>query len=214
MDQGTDRISEDLKDIVRTRGAIADKLELIERRLTSSVEEAKAKADEIVGRTQASVQEAVDSVKAATDPQRLAHDHPWLLLSGAIAVGMTLGVALRSTSRQNGVIPYYPPNAHAAEVMPEAEHEETRQEGVYPYYPGDHAQSRARTPGSTQAASFLGDLGNVAAHEFSHVRGELLAMASGILRAWVRDTVRNVVASAMSTEQRAQRRRPGRERTV
>lgn len=136
MDQGTDRISEDLKDIVRTRGAIADKLELIERRLTSSVEEAKAKADEIVGRTQASVQEAVDSVKAATDPQRLAHDHPWLLLSGAIAVGMTLGVALRSTSRQNGVIPYYPPNAHAAEVMPEAEHEETRQEGVYPYYPG------------------------------------------------------------------------------
>lgn len=111
MDKGTDRISEDIKDIARTRAAIADKLELIERRLTSTMEEAKAKADDVVGQTRATVQEALDSIKAATDPRRVAHNHPWLLVSGAIAVGMTLEIALRPSRRRDGVIQYYPPQA-------------------------------------------------------------------------------------------------------
>lgn len=214
MDQGTDRISEDLKDIVRTRGSIADKLELIERRLTFSVEEAKAKADEIVGRTQATMQDAVASVKQATDPRRLAHDHPWLLLSGAIAVGMTLGIALKSSRRQDGVIPYYPPRAHAADVMPEEEDEDagTRQEGVYPYYPEEHPRHHGRS--KSQAASLLGDLGDVVTQEFGKARSELLAMASGILRSWVRETVRNVVATAIPPEQRGSFRGQERKRTV
>ena len=200
MDQGTDRIAEDLKEIVRTRGAIADKLDLIERRLASSVEEAWTKADDVIDRTQTTMFQALDSVKAATDPRRLANDHPWLLLSGAIAVGMTLGTALHASRRRSGVTPYYPPKADAADVMPSEGTDVTRREGVYPYYPDD--RPRTRRVDTDRETSLLGDLGGVVAHELNQVRDELIAMASGILRAWVRETVRHVVASAVPPDTR------------
>jgi DNA anti-recombination protein RmuC len=50
MDKEMDRIAQDVKDIVQTRTAIADKLENLEHRFTSMVEEAKTMAQAFTDR--------------------------------------------------------------------------------------------------------------------------------------------------------------------
>ncbi len=185
MDQGTAQIAEDLKDLVQTRAAIADKLGLIERRLTQSVEEAKTKAEQVVLDTQASIRSAVHTIKRVTNPSRIASTHPWLMVAGAMLVGYAAG---QVQHRGNpGVMPYYPPGSQGAPVMPPPGRKSDSRPGVYPSYP--ETDSRSRTPPISRA-SLLGDLGQVLTQGLGQAREELIQTAQSVFRGWLQDVLR------------------------
>ncbi len=189
MDKGMDRIAQDVKDIVQTRTAIADKLEKLEHRFTSTVEEAKMMAEDFTDRAQAIVEDTVESVKEVTDPSRLASNYPWLMVSGAIMAGFAVGRLF--SQGETGVTPYYPPGSHAANVMPASGSEPTTKEGVYPFYPqssvDEHSTSTSSTASST--SSILTYVGPVIAEALGQVRGDLVEIGKSTLRAWLKEAV-------------------------
>lgn len=115
MDQRRGHIAEDVSDIVRTRNAISDKLELLERRIEETVQGAKLSAGELVDRARDAADEFLDKTKQTFDPTYQVHQHPWLMVGGAIAVGYVLGLlesrAAGQSRSRGGVYPYYPPSA-------------------------------------------------------------------------------------------------------
>jgi hypothetical protein len=192
MDKGMDRIAQDVKDIVQTRTAIADKLDKLEHRFTSSVEEAKMMAEDFAERAQAVVEDTVESVKEVTDPSRLASNYPWLMVSGAIMAGFAVGRLF--TQGETGATPYYPPGSHAANVMPESGTEPTTKEGVYPFYPRSSVDESSTSTSSTSssASSILTYVGPVIAEALGHVRGDLVEIGKSTLRAWLKEAVQGV----------------------
>mgnify|MGYP001157464717 CR=1 FL=1 len=187
MDKGMDRIAEDVKDIVETRTAIADKLEKLEHRFTSTVQEAKTMAEDFAGRTQSVIEDTMGSVKEATDPGRLVSNHPWAIVSGAVIVGFAVGRLFKEG--ENGVVPYYPPGSQAANVMPPSGADTTGREGVYPFYPhADEDNSPAR-PHSSDRSSVLRSLKPVVAGSVSHLTDELIDIGKFALRAWLKEFV-------------------------
>lgn len=198
MAKGMDRITQDVKDIVETRTAIADKLEKLEHRFTSTVEEAKMMAEDFAGRTQSMIEDTVGTVKEATDPSRMVANHPWVLVSGAIFVGFAVGRLLRQGG--NGVIPYYPPGSQAANVMPPSGSDTTR-EGVYPFYPHAEGDDSPPRPRSSTGSSVLRSLGPVVAGPVSQLTEELIDIGKSALRAWLKEVVqRERVRSSAPTD--------------
>ncbi|MGE0469338.1 MAG: hypothetical protein AB7L09_22695 [Nitrospira sp.] len=189
MDKGMDHIAQDVKDIVQTRTAIADKLDKLEHRFTSTVEEAKMMAEDFADRAQAVVEDTVESVKEVTDPSRLASNYPWLMVSGAIMTGFAVGRLI--AQEQTRVIPYYPPGSHAANVMPESASEPTTKEGVYPFYPQSSVDESSTSTSSTSSptSSILTYLGPLIAEALGQVRGDLVEIGKSTLRTWLKEAV-------------------------
>ncbi|MBX3371158.1 MAG: hypothetical protein KF793_12290 [Nitrospira sp.] len=146
MDQRTAAIDQDIKDIVETRMDIAEKLELLEQRIKDTAEGATMKFSRLLDEGSQSVTQMVDKTKAALDPIHKVDDYPWLMLGGAICAGYAIGLLEARTRAQRGVYPYYPPGAHASQVMPESETEgktaSRRAEGIYDYYPDPTHRAR------------------------------------------------------------------------
>ena len=80
MDQRTTTIDQDLKDIVDTRVAISEKLELLEQRIRDTAEGATMKFSRMLDETTQTVNEMVDKTKAALDPIQKVDEYPWLML--------------------------------------------------------------------------------------------------------------------------------------
>ena len=140
MDQRTTAIDQDLKDIVNTRVAIAEKLELLEKRIIDTAEGATMKFSRMLDETTQTVNQMVDNTKAALDPVRKVDEYPWLMLGGAICAGLAIGLLeSRSRGQRSGVYPYYPAGARASRVMPDSARQtdavSDKAEGVYEYYP-------------------------------------------------------------------------------
>ncbi|MCE3222001.1 MAG: hypothetical protein K0S58_181 [Nitrospira sp.] len=140
MDQRTTAIDQDLKDIVNTRVAIAEKLELLEKRIIDTAEGATMKFSRMLDETTQTVNQMVDNTKAALDPVRKVDEYPWLMLGGAICAGFAIGLLeSRTGGRRSGVYPYYPAGARASRVMPDSARQtgaaSDKAEGVYEYYP-------------------------------------------------------------------------------
>lgn len=140
MDQRTTAIDQDLKDIVNTRVAIAEKLELLEKRIIDTAEGATMKFSRMLDETTQTVNQMVDNTKAALDPVRKVDEYPWLMLGGAICAGLAIGfLESRSRGQRSGVYPYYPAGARASRVMPASARQTDaatdKAEGVYDYYP-------------------------------------------------------------------------------
>lgn len=141
MDQRTTTLDQDMKDIVETRVAIAQKLELLEQRIIDTAEEATMKFSRMLDETTQTVNQMVDKTKAALDPVHKVDEYPWLMLGGAICAGFAIGLMeSRTRAQRSGVYPYYPAGARASRVMPEfarqeAEAAKDQAEGVYDYYP-------------------------------------------------------------------------------
>jgi hypothetical protein len=189
MDKGMDHIAQDVKDIVQTRTAIADKLDKLEHRFTSTVEEAKMMAEDFADRAQAVVEDTVESVKEVTDPSRLASNYPWLMVSGAIVTGFAVGRLF--AQGETRVIPYYPPGSHAANVMPESASEPTTKEGVYPFYPQSSVDESSTSTSSTSSStsSILTYVGPLIAEALGQVRGDLVEIGKSTLRTWLKEAV-------------------------
>jgi ElaB/YqjD/DUF883 family membrane-anchored ribosome-binding protein len=92
MDQRTTTIDQDLKDIVDTRVAISEKLELLEQRIRDTAEGATMKFSRMLDETSQSVNQMVDKTKAALDPVHKVDEYPWLMLGGAVAAGFLIGL--------------------------------------------------------------------------------------------------------------------------
>lgn len=158
MDQRTSDVEEDLKDILRTRMALADKLQLLEQRVEEKVQGTKMAAMDVISHAKSTALELVETTTQQFNPAVQAGRRPWLLVGGAVAVGFLAGW-FDQRRRSAGIYPYYPRTAHAADVMP-AEEAQAREPGVYPYYPSSEETARrsANGDGSRGRGSLLGSL--------------------------------------------------------
>ncbi|MBS0170710.1 MAG: hypothetical protein JSR62_10185 [Nitrospira sp.] len=150
MDQRTDALDQDVKDILHTRMAIATKLDALEQRVLHRVEDATMQVTHVLDRTTRHMNNLVDKTRTAVDPSRQVQAHPWLMVGGAFFAGCALGLLERRRQRP-GVYPYYPPGVNGSRIMPgpAALRQPKEAAGVYEFYPGEHrshAQSMTHRP--------------------------------------------------------------------
>jgi ElaB/YqjD/DUF883 family membrane-anchored ribosome-binding protein len=192
MDLRDDRIKEDVKDILHTREAIADKLEMLERRVEERMERSRMAVKELVDHTADVVEDVMDKTKRTFDPIHQFRERPWLILGGAVALGYLVGM-IENRMRSSGVYPYYTPDTAGADVMPDGsrtEDAEMRHEGIYPFYPGNGEREPGRR--ETRAASRIPFVQDIV----SELTKELDTVKEGIIQAgreFIRDISTQVV---------------------
>ena len=125
MDQRRSDVSQDVRNILETRNAISQKIEMLEHRIQETVEGTKTTVEEMVDRVKDAADEFVDRTKETFDPTYQVQRHPWAMVGGAILVGYVLGTLesrMSSGPGSSGVYPYYPPDAgqEGASIMPSA----------------------------------------------------------------------------------------------
>ncbi|MCC2642375.1 MAG: hypothetical protein K0S45_2788 [Nitrospira sp.] len=201
MDQRTSAIDEDLKNIVHTRVAIAEKLDLLEKRIKVTAEEAIMPFSHMLDKTTARVNHMVDKTKSTLDPVQKVDEHPWLMLGAAVCAGYAIGLfESRARAPRNGVYPYYPSGAHASNVMPGSgrpAEPSDKTKGVYDYYPTGYpaeSQSQARRA-SQQWTNFWDSMSPEFKGEAEQAKQALLqagrTLMSEVARKVVPDTVRS-----------------------
>lgn len=184
MDTRADRIAQDIKDIAQTRAAIAEKVGDIEQHLAQTMQHARVTMTRLADQTVSTVRHTMQATKEALDPSVHAARHPWAFLGGAVLLGCAAGVASRRGWRRTaGVVPYYPPAAEGAAVMPASasvfsEHE---QSGVYPFYPTK--PERANRP------TLRVELEQAIQDELGRVRHSVIRLGRGLFREMVRQVV-------------------------
>ena len=99
MDQRSNSVSQDMRDISQTRAAMAEKLEQLEERMQETVHDAKSTVLDIVDHVKDTAEsfvdraeEFVEQTKQQFDPSYQVTQRPLLMLGSAIAVGYLLGV--------------------------------------------------------------------------------------------------------------------------
>ena len=114
MDQRRSDVAQDVREILETRNAISQKIEMLEHRIQETVEGTRTTVEEMVDRVKDAANEFVDRTKQTFDPTYQVHQHPWAMVGGAILVGYVLGLLesrVASGTRPSGVYPYYSPDA-------------------------------------------------------------------------------------------------------
>lgn len=91
MDQKPGNIDQDVRDIVETRAAISQKLELLRQRARYTVDASKASVDHLITHVRDTAQGVLDRAKQGVDPIHLVRAHPWAMVGGALAAGFVLG---------------------------------------------------------------------------------------------------------------------------
>ena len=108
MDKGADRIAQDIKDIVQTRIAIAEKLGAIEQHVGSTMRHARATMNQVADKTTSSVHETLKATKEAFDPRVHVTRHPWVFVGGTMVLGYAVGALYRRGWRIDGGSPITP----------------------------------------------------------------------------------------------------------
>jgi hypothetical protein len=193
MDEGADRIAEDLKDIAQTRMAIAEKLGAIEQHVGTTMHHARTMMTQVVDKTTLSVNETMQATKEAFDLRIQAARHPWIFVGGAVVLGYGISALYQRGWRiTSGVVPYYPRGAKAAPVMPKSGAASSREEEpeVYPFYPPSHeagevggVQDHAKGP------TVLGELEKALYDELGVVRNSIVRFGRDLIHEMVRQTV-------------------------
>lgn len=137
MDQRAHDVEEDLKSILQTRLALADKIQTLERHVEATVESTKMAALDALDLARNKAAGFIESTTNHLNPAVQGGRRPWIMVGSAIAIGLFAG--LIEHRRRAGVYRYYPPDADAADVMPEdGRSDEPR--GVYPFYGREEAR--------------------------------------------------------------------------
>lgn len=217
MDQRTTRIEQDIKDIVHTRVAIAEKLEMLEQQVEQKMERSKIAVRDLVDHTAGVVGDMVHKTKQTLDPLHQFGERPWVMLGGAVMLGYLAGM-LEARLRSSGVYPYYTGDApHETPVMPSSQQGDESRPGVYPYYPAGGAQ-RVRgsdsSRGSGIASSLLQDVTKEMIEELDQVKAGLIEagrsfirdVASQIIPTILRSLSQSTSAGSRSSEYRARSR--------
>ncbi|HJU03612.1 MAG TPA: hypothetical protein VJ692_00565 [Nitrospiraceae bacterium] len=105
MDQRSDSIRQDMRDIAETRAAMTEKLEQLEERVQDTVQDAKTTVLDVVDHVRDAAdafvdraEEFVEHTKQTFDPTYQVSRHPWMMLGGAIIAGYVLGTLEQRSS--------------------------------------------------------------------------------------------------------------------
>jgi hypothetical protein len=191
MDKGAERIAQDMKDIVETRVAIAEKLEAIEQHVGATMQHARTVMTQVADKTTSTVDETVKATKEVFDLRIQAERHPWMFVGGSLVLGYGVGMLYQRGWRiTTGVVPYYPRGAESAPIMQESgASSEQRDPGVYPFYPPHHETEKAERQHGGTEQTVLGELGNAFQEELSTVKDSFIRFGRGVIREMVRQTV-------------------------
>lgn len=190
------RIAQDINDIVQTRMAIAEKLDAIEHHVEATMQHARTVMTQVADKTTSSLRETMQATREAVDPHVHASRHPWMFVGGALVLGYAVGTFYRNGWRtRRGVVPYYPPGAKGAAVMPTNDSPTSeRDPGVYPFY--SHSDSSRTTPEHSRENRERSDhptvwteLERAFQDELGIVRTSAIRFGRGLLRDMVRQTI-------------------------
>jgi hypothetical protein len=194
MDQRTNIVEQDIKDIVQTRLEISRKLQLLDQKARYEFENVKAKWSGLTGNVAETGRELIDQSTRALNPVRQMNARPWVALAGVVLAGYAIGM-LEKQYRRPKVYPYYPQKAQGVPVMPTEgtkEGGETRP-GVYPYFPeGTQETERKRASSSPRLWSEM--KGTV------HAEIQRVKDAAGYaLREFMRDMTKEIVPTILKS---------------
>jgi ElaB/YqjD/DUF883 family membrane-anchored ribosome-binding protein len=139
MDQRAHDVEEDVKNILQTRLALADKIETLERQVEATVESTRAAAWDALDLAKNKAAGFLERTTHHLNPSVQAGRRPWIMVGTAVAIGLFAGL-IEQRRRGSGVYRYYPPDADAADVMPE-DGRAREPRGVYPFYGREQARS-------------------------------------------------------------------------
>ncbi|HKC93368.1 MAG TPA: hypothetical protein VKB81_05020 [Nitrospira sp.] len=208
MDKRTHNVEEDLKHILHIRMSLGHKIDLLEKRVEETVQGTKSVALAALDFARSKAADFIESAVYQLNPTVQAARRPWMMVGGAVAVGLIAGL-IEQRRRRAGVYPYYPPQAEGADVMPSPGHEQTDvSRGVYPFYSGQEqlpaprsfgpsARPRRRTQPSPRSRGWTADVWRPLFSLWEELAGELtqerLRLQGAVLiagRSFVRDIVR------------------------
>jgi hypothetical protein len=141
MDQRAHDVEEDVKHILQTRLALADKIETLERQVQATVESTKAAALDALGLARNKAAGFIEYTTLQLNPALQAGRRPWIMVASAVALGFVAGL-IEHRRRTSGVYRYYPPEAEGADVMPD-DGQSREPRGVYPFYGREQARPRS-----------------------------------------------------------------------
>ena len=191
MDKGADRIAQDIKDIVQTRIAIAEKLGAIEQHVGSTMQHARTTMTQVADKTTSSVHETLKATKEAFDPRVHVTRHPWVFVGGTLVLGYAVGALYRRGWRIDGVVPYYPRGTKGAAVMPTSGSPSSEQQdpGVYPFYPHREADNASKAHDRSDRLTLWTELERVLQDELGVVRSGFVRFGRGLLHEMLRQGV-------------------------
>jgi hypothetical protein len=221
MDQRARVVEDDLKGILRTRMALADKIDLLEQLVQDTVRGTRIAALETIDLARGKAVDFIECSARVLDPSVHAARRPWVMVGSAVAIGFLAGW-IGQQRRRSGVYSYYPPKAHGAEVM-RSQRQERLPSGVYPFYPArqeepvdrpsnaqDRGQRRNRPwEGFAEARRQLCMLWDGLTKEWTDERTRLHNTALHMGRSFIRDLARIVGEGLIEQLDRSGSRRPG-----
>jgi hypothetical protein len=191
MDKDADRIAQDIKDIVQTRIAIAEKLGAIEQHVGSTMQHARTMMTQVADKTTSSVHETLKATKEAFDPRVHVTRHPWVFVGGTLVLGYAVGALYRRGWRIDGVAPHYPRGAKGAAVMPTSgsPSSEQQESGVYPFYPPREGDNESGEQDRSDQATLWTDLEQAVQDELKVVRSGFIRFGRGLLHEMARQAL-------------------------
>ena len=199
MDKGEDCIARDIKAIVATRLAMTEKLGALEQHVGITMQHARTTMTEVADKTTSIVRKTMHGAKASIDPRVHAARHPWVFVSGALVLGYAVGTIYRRGRRiSNGGVPYYPPGAKGAAVMPTSgsPSSEERESGVYPFYSHPAAEDEREIHSQADRLTVWAELGQGLQDELSAARNSFIQFGRGLLRGMIRRAIPTFVQMA------------------
>ena len=229
MDQRAHDVEEDLKNILQTRLALADKIQTLERHVEATVESTKTAALDALDLARNKAAGFIESTTNNLNPSVQGGRRPWIMVGSAIAIGLFAGL-IEQRRRASGVYRYYPPDADAADVMPE-DGRSREPRGVYPFYGHEEARpfgsrrwSRDAEPQHPRSESTLSEvwkplrslwdeLKEEAAQERDRVQNTVLLAGRSFIQDLVRIAGQSLLdqlgrSSGSGTSRHGQRRTP------
>ena len=192
MDKGAESIAQDIKDIVQTRVAIAEKLGAIEQHVGTTLQHARTMMTQVADKTTSSVRETMQATTEVFDPRVQAARHPWVFIGGALALGYGVGTLYRRGWRiTDGVVPYYPSGAKSASIMSTsgAPSSERTESGVYPFYPDLEADKGRSEQSLADRRTVWAELERALHDELGMVRSGFIRFGRGLLHEMVRQAI-------------------------
>lgn len=192
MDKGAERIAQDMKDIVQTRVAIAEKFGAIEQHVYTTMQHARTTMTELADKTTSSVRDTMKVTKETLDPRVHVTRHPWVSVGGAVVLGYAVtAISRRGRRSTTGIVPYYPLDAKGAAVIPTSDTSapKQRESGVYPFYSHpatDHGEGdRSRN----NRSPIWGEVERAFQDELGVARNSFIRFGRGIVREMVRQAI-------------------------
>jgi hypothetical protein len=159
-----------------TRTALSEKIELLEKQVVETVQDATSAVADTVENVKEAVSETVDTVKETLDVLLQVERHPWALFGGSIVLGFLGGRLLNPAVPNRGRVP-------ETEQGPshDSNHAGGRHNGVARRR--RHAgQALAGSPRTAAESVGFGSLGDLFGEEIAKLKGIAVGMAAGVVR--------------------------------